>query len=254
MAKAARRDELVAYLDEYLRVHEIPDSSPNGLQVQGAASVSSIAFAVDGARATIDAAVRAGAHMLIVHHGLWWGTHEQIVGNMHGRISALIHGDLSLYAAHLPLDCHPVVGNNAELARLLGFTIDAWFGEYKGTPIGALARPQKPLQRDQLLKTMEQKLGAGPEVLAFGPRQIRRAGIISGGGAMFAEEARRVGCDTLITGESSHSAYHMAKEAGVNLIYGGHYATETVGLRALQRLLKKRYPVTTKFIPAPTGY
>lgn len=248
------RDEIVAWLDEYLRIHAITDSSPNGLQVQGAATVTRVAFAVDGARQTIDTAVRSGAQMLVVHHGLWWGSHEQIVGNMHGRISALIRHDLSLYAAHLPLDCHPECGNNAELARMFEMTVAAWFGEYKGTPIGAIARPQKALNRNALLKRIESVLGTPPEVLPFGPRTIRQVGIISGGGAMFCEEARRVGCDTLITGETSHSAYHMAKEAGINLIYGGHYATETVGLRALQRRLGRRYSVTTRFIPAPTGY
>lgn len=253
MPAPPKRDALVDYLDEFLRVHEITDSSPNGLQVQGAATVERIAFAVDASKQTIDAAARAKAQMLIAHHGLWWGRHEQIVGNMHARVSALIKGELSLYVAHLPLDCHPEVGNNAELARLFGMTVEAWFGEYKGTPIGAIARPATPPSREDLAKDMKSKLGAAPEVLAFGPKRVRRAGIISGGGAMFAEEAARVGCDTLITGESSHSSYHMAREARVNLFFGGHYATETVGLRALERHIKERYPVTTRFIDAPTG-
>lgn len=254
MAPGAKRDDIAGYLDDYLRVAEIVDSSPNGLQVQGAARVEKVAFAVDAAVQTIQTAVRGGAHMLIVHHGLWWGTHEQIVGNMHDRIARLIRSDLSLYAAHLPLDCHPEVGNNAELARLFGFDIVDVFASYKGTSVGAVATPQKPLKRGALLKTMEAELGTAPQVLAFGPERIQRAAILSGGGAMFAEEARRAGCDTLITGETSHSAYHMAKESGINLIFGGHYATETVGLRALERHLKKQYPITTKFIPAPTGY
>ena len=254
MPSSVKRDQITGYLDEFLRVHDVTDSSPNGLQVQGVADVSRVAFAVDVSMQTIAAALRAKAHMLVVHHGLWWGSHEQIAGNMHGRISALIKGDLSLYAAHLPLDCHPEVGNNVELARLLEMDVMAWFGEYKGTAIGAIARPQKALKRDELMKTIEKKLGAAPDLLPFGPARVRTAGIISGGGAMFAEEARRVGCDILITGESSHSAYHMAKEAGINLVFAGHYATETVGLRALERRLKKLYPVATRFIPAPTGY
>jgi dinuclear metal center YbgI/SA1388 family protein len=249
-----KRDDIAGYLDGYLRISEIADSSPNGLQVQGAARVERVAFAVDAAAQTIRAAVGAGAHMLIVHHGLWWGTHEQIVGNMYERISRLIHGSLSLYAAHLPLDCHPEVGNNAELARLLGFDVVDTFASYKGTAVGAVARPQKALMRGALLKKMVSALGVEPEVLAFGPERVRCAAILSGGGAMFAEEAKRAGCDTLITGETSHSAYHMAKESGVNLVFGGHYATETVGLRALERHVKQRYPITTKFIPAPTGY
>jgi dinuclear metal center YbgI/SA1388 family protein len=254
LTPSPKRDEIVDYLDEYLRVHEITDSSPNGLQVQGATKVAKIAFAVDASKQTIQAAVRARADMLIVHHGLWWGRHEQIVGNMHARIAALIKGDLSLYAAHLPLDCHPEVGNNVELARLFDMTVEAWFGDYKGTPIGAIARPTGSISRDDLCQVMKTKLGAAPEMLAFGPSRVRLAGLLSGGGAMFAEEAARVGCDTLITGETSHSSYHMAKEAGVNLIFGGHYATETVGVRALERHLKKRFSVTTRFIDAPTGY
>ena len=249
-----KRDRLAAELDDYLRVRDISDSSPNGLQVQGAATVSRVAFAVDASKQTIQSALRSRAQMLIVHHGLWWGSHEQIVGNMHARISALIKGNLSLYAAHLPLDCHPEVGNNVELARLLGMDVTDWFGEYKGTRVGVVARPHKPTSRTKLLKTMESALGVVPEALAFGPATVRRAAILTGEGALFAEEARRAGCDTLITGESSHSSYHMAKESGVNLIFGGHYATETVGLRALERRIKKLYPVTTKFIPAPTGY
>lgn len=254
MTKPIKRDDIVYYLDDFLRIRDIADSSPNGLQVQGAAGVTRVVFAVDAAVETIKAAVRARAQMLIVHHGLWWGSHEQIVGNMHARISALIRGDLSLYAAHLPLDCHPEVGNNAQLATRLGMEVEGWFGEYKGTAVAALARPPKPIERDELLAAMKRTLGTAPKVLAFGPRRVRSVAIISGGGAMFAEEAARVGADTLVTGETSHSAYHMAKEAGVNLIFGGHYATETVGLEALEKHLKSRYGVTTKFIAAPTGY
>ena len=124
MPKTVRRDDLIAYLDRYLRVSAIPDSSPNGLQVQGADRVARVAFAVDASVKTIRAAAKARADILIVHHGLWWGRHEQIVGNMHARVSALIEGGVSLYAAHLPLDCHGEVGNNVELARLLSLTVE----------------------------------------------------------------------------------------------------------------------------------
>ena len=254
MATSIKRDKLAEELDDYLLVRDIADGSPNGLQVQGAATITRVAFAVDASLLTIHSALKTRAQMLIVHHGLWWGSHEQIVGNMHARISALIKGNLSLYVAHLPLDCHPEVGNNFELARMLGLDVTDRFGEYKGTRIGVLATPPRPLPRKTLLKTMESELGVTPEALAFGPATVRRAAILTGEGALFAEEARRCGCDTLITGESSHSSYHMARESKVNLIFGGHYATETVGLRALERKVKKTYPVTTKFISAPTGY
>jgi dinuclear metal center YbgI/SA1388 family protein len=254
MAKTIRRDDLVGHLDVYLRVAEISDSSPNGLQVQGADRIARVAYAVDASVFAIRRALRARANFLVVHHGLWWGRHEQIVGNMHRRISALITGDLSLYAAHLPLDCHPVVGNNVELARLLSLRVETSFGDYRGTRIGVVAAAPRALRRTALATAMARKLGARPDVLAFGPATVRRVAIVSGSGAMLAEEAARAGCDTLLTGESSHAAVHAAREAGVNLIFGGHYATETVGLKALDRHVRRRFGVPGVFVSAPTGY
>ena len=254
MAKSIRRDELVAYLDRYLRIAEVSDSSPNGLQVEGAERVTRLAYAVDASLQTIESAVAAGAGMLVVHHGLWWGRHEQIVGNMHRRIAALIRADLSLYAAHLPLDCHPTVGNNVELARLLKLRVEVPFGEYRGTVVGVIATGTRAMGRDAFASLVEQKLGAAPDVLPFGPAAVRRVAIVSGGGAMLGEKAARAGCDTLFTGESSHAAIHPAREAGINLVFGGHYATETVGLKALDRHLRRRFAVPGVFLPAPTGY
>lgn len=253
MPKTVRRDELVAYLDRYLRVAEVPDSSPNGLQVQGADRVGRVAFAVDASVKTIRAAAAGRASMLVVHHGLWWGKHEQIVGTMHARIAALIQGNLSLYAAHLPLDCHPEVGNNVELARLLGLRIESPFGPYQGVDIGVAAVARRTA-RARFVKAVEAKLHAKAGVLPFGPAAVRRVAIVSGGGAMFAEAAARAGCDTLLTGETSHAAYHRAREAGVNVVFAGHYATETVGLQALRRHLRTRFGLATAFIAAPTGY
>jgi dinuclear metal center YbgI/SA1388 family protein len=254
MAKTIRRDDLVAHLDRYLRIANIPDSSPNGLQVQGADRVGRVAYAVDASVHTIEAALGTGADFLVVHHGLWWGRHEQIVGNLRRRIAALITGNLSLYAAHLPLDCHPEVGNNVELARLLSLRVRSPFGEYRGVEVGVTATAPRPLRRAAFAARIAGKLGARPDVLAFGPATIRRVAIVSGGGAMLAEAAARAGCDTLLTGESSHAAVHPAREAGINLVFAGHYATETVGLKALDRHVRKRYSLPGVFVPAPTGY
>jgi len=254
LTKLTTRDEIVAYLDSYLRVAQIPDSSPNGLQVQGRDYVTSIAYAVDASVQTIEAAAKARADMLVVHHGLWWGRHEQIVGNLHARISALVRNDISLYAAHLPLDCHPEVGNNVELARLLGLEVECGFGEYKGVEIGVIAGAPSPVPRAEFTERLAAAVRTSPETLTFGPGKVSKVAIISGGGAMQAEPARQAGCDTLVTGETSHSAYHHARECGINLIYGGHYATETVGLKALDRHLRKRFSVGGRFLPAPTGY
>jgi putative NIF3 family GTP cyclohydrolase 1 type 2 len=146
------------------------------------------------------------------------------------------------------------VGNNVELARLLSLRVESTFGEYKGTRIGVIAVPARALRRAMFASAIEKKLAERPDVLAHGPATIRRVAIVSGGGAMFAEEAARMGCDTLLTGESSHAAVHPAREAGVNLVFAGHYATETVGLKALDRHIRARFALSGTFLPAPTGY
>jgi len=254
MSRTVRRDELVAHLDHYLRIAEIPDSSPNGLQVQGADRVTRVAYAVDVAVHTIRAAQKARANFLVVHHGLWWGKYVPITGTMHSRVGALIRADMSLYAAHLPLDCHPKVGHNAELARLLGLRAAGTFGDYKGVRIGVIATTTRPVRLAAFAGAVEKTLETSADVFAFGPRSVRRVGIVTGAGAMLAEEAARLGCDTLLTGESSHAAMHPAREAGINLVFGGHYATETVGLNALQKYVAKQFGLAGVFVSAPTGY
>jgi dinuclear metal center YbgI/SA1388 family protein len=203
---------------------------------------------------TIRAAAKARANFLVVHHGLWWGRHEQIVGRMHARVAALIENEMSLYAAHLPLDCHKEVGNNVELARLLGLRVVEPFGEYKGVMIGVVASATPSIRLDTLVGRIEQKLTTEADVLGFGPSSSRRIAIVSGGGAAFVDAAALAQCDTLLTGETSHAAYPAAEEAGINLIFAGHYATETVGLEALQRHLRKRFGLAAEFVSAPTGY
>jgi dinuclear metal center YbgI/SA1388 family protein len=252
--KNLTRDRLVGYLDEFLRVEAIQDDSPNGLQVQGAARIGKLAFSVDASAQTIAAAARANADMLIVHHGLFWKGHQQIVGSLHKRVSALIKKNISLYAARLPLDCHPEVGNNVQLTRLFGFEPIGEFASYKGTDIGMLTTSQSPMTREELVATVERALDGPAQLLPFGPRRVSKVAVVSGGAAGFAEEARRLGCDALVTGETSHSAYHLARDAGINVVYGGHYATETVGIRALQRHLEKTFGVPCRFISAPTGF
>jgi dinuclear metal center YbgI/SA1388 family protein len=252
--KTISRDRLVNHLNEYLDVDRIEDAIPNGLQIEGAARISRIAYAVDASVQTARAAVRAGAGMLITHHGLFWEPKARIVGTNYKRIAPLIQNRISLYAVHLPLDCHQEVGNNVELARLLGLDLAGRFAMYKGTEIGTLALPQKPLQRASLRNIIEKKLRSPVEMLPFGPKTIRKVGIISGDAGRYAETAKNEGCDVLVTGETDHTTYHLARDAGVNVIYGGHYATETVGLKALKRYIEKNFGIAGKFVSAPTGY
>jgi dinuclear metal center YbgI/SA1388 family protein len=246
-----KRDVLVSYLDEYLGCRGTADYSDNGLQVEGSDDVTRLAFAVDTCQETIEGALAADAQMLIVHHGLFWGKALRVVGPHRRRVQALLDGGCSLYAAHLPLDRHPEVGNNAQLARLLGLTVTGGLGEAFGLPVGVIATATTT--RTALVARLAASLGITPLVLPEGPEQVQRIGIISGGAARDIATAAAAGCDTYITGETSHASYHDAAEYGVNVIYAGHYATETVGLKALAAHLDTQFALPSTFIDRPTG-
>jgi len=248
-----KRDELVAYLDEYLGVRGAQDHSDNGLQVEGIDEVSQLAFAVDACQETIDGAVASGAQMLVVHHGLFWGKSLRVVGPHRRRVKALLDGGCSLYAVHLPLDRHPEVGNNAQLARLLGLTVTGGLGDAFGLPIGVAATAPAGFTRDALVAGLAAVLGGSPLVSPEGPEKVQRVGIISGAAAKEIADAVAAGCDTYITGETDHGVYHDAAEYGINVIYAGHYATETVGLKALAAHLTDRFGLPGAFIDRPTG-
>jgi len=246
-----QREALVTYLDDYLGCRGTTDYSDNGLQVEGSDDVTRLAFAVDACQETIAGAVAAGAQMLIVHHGLFWGKVLRVVGPHRRRVQALLDGDCSLYAAHLPLDRHPEVGNNAQLARLLGLTVVGGLGEAFGLPVGVIATATTT--RTALVARLAASLGVTPLVLPAGPEHVQRVGIISGGAARDIANAAAAGCDTYITGETSHSSYHDAAEYAINVIYAGHYATETVGLKALATHLDVQFALPSMFIDRPTG-
>ncbi len=247
-------DELVSYLDDYLRVGEIEDSSQNGLQVEGPEDVTKIAFAVDGSQVAFEQGVASGAQLLIVHHGLFWDKPVKLVGPMFRRVRTLMAGECGLYAVHLPLDFHPEVGNNAELTRLLGLEDVQAFGKYHGSEIGLGGVLEPPLPVDTLVERLTQATGEPPvRVSAFGPGKAYRVGCVSGGAAFLLDQVAQAGFDTFVTGETSHSFFHYAAEWGLNVIYGGHYATETLGVKALARHLENRFDVETLFLHIPTG-
>jgi dinuclear metal center YbgI/SA1388 family protein len=249
-----KRDELVAYLDEYLQTKAIEDNSNNGLQVEGAEEVTRLAFAVDAGLAAFEGAQTAGAQMLIVHHGLFWGQPLMVRGVHRRRLALLLDGGISLYGVHLPLDFHETVGNNAALAQWLALEGVAAFGEYKGHPAGFAGRLPQPLSLDDCILRVEGLLGEPiVRVWRFGPDTVRRVGIISGGAAFLVDQAAEAGVDVYLTGEVSHNFYHQAKELGQNVIFAGHYATETVGLKALAEHLADRFEIETVFLDLPTG-
>jgi len=249
-----KRDELITYLDEYLRVKEIEDDSQNGLQVEGPGEVRKVAFAVDGCQATFERAAAVGAQLIIVHHGIFWNKPLRLTGPLFGRVKMLIEGDCGLYAVHLPLDLHPEVGNNAELARLLELKDIRTFGEYHGSKVGIGGALNPPILLDMLVERLTQTTGEPPaRVLAHGPAEASQVGCISGGAAFLMDQVAEAGFDTFVTGEVSHSFFHYAAEWGLNVVYGGHYATETLGVKALARHLEEKFGLATTFLDIPTG-
>lgn len=250
-----KREQLVAWLDEYLDTKSFAavDPSLNGLQVEGASEVVKVAVAVDASLNTFQQAAANGADMLIVHHGLFWGRPEPVTGMHRDRVKFLLDHDISLYASHLPLDAHREVGNNWGLARELGMDGLESFGAFKGLPIGVKGSFPAPLPLRELADRIEAKLGEQVMVQAGGPDPVSSLGIISGGAAWDIVTAAEAGLDAFLTGEPRHETFYHAFERGVNGLFGGHYMTETVGVNLLARQLEERLGLTTEFILLPTG-
>jgi len=248
-----RLADLTAFLDDYLRIREVPDwpNALNGLQVQNGGTVERLAGAVDACQTTIDKAAEIGAQLLLVHHGLFWGGVQPITGRQWQRVRSLVSGDLAVYSAHLPLDVHPEVGNNAVLARMLGLTHTERFGDYRGELVGVVGDLTASLE--DLVDRLRNQLGGAPRVIATGSTQLRRVAIVTGGGGGMIRDACDAGADCFVTGEGAHHTYFDAEEWKINVIYAGHYATETVGVKALAALLSDRFDLPWSFIDHPTG-
>ncbi len=250
--------QLVAHLDAYLRVREVPDdvNALNGLQVENSGAIGRVVAAVDASLQTIEGLPARGC-MLLVHHGMFWDGNQPVAGRRYRRLRALFQLDAALYAAHIPLDLHPEVGNNAVLARQLGLTGTDWFGLHKGVPIGVTgAAPAELRRREALVPALARTLGITPDAVRLvpgGPEEVRRIGVITGGAGSAIAEAHAAGCDTFITGEGAAHTYFDAMELGVNVLYAGHYATETVGVQALARHLSERFKLPWEFHDHPTG-
>ncbi len=257
---------LVAYLDSYLRIREIPDDTNalNGLQVENSGKVSRIVAAVDASQATFDGLATTGGSgttrvptLLLVHHGMFWDGNQPVVGRRYRRLRALLAQDAALYAAHIPLDLHPEIGNNTVVARELGMTDLKSFGAHKGIDIGLTgAVPPGLTTRTALVNRLASLLAISPgdiRVIPGGSESVGRIGVITGGAGSAIAQAREAGCDTYITGEGAAHTYFDAMEAGINVLYAGHYATETVGVKALAAHLGDRFGLPWEFHDHPTG-
>ncbi len=248
-----KRQELVAWLDTFLDIGGYDDASLNGLQVEGVADVNKVAVAVDASLSTFQQATELGADMLIVHHGLFWGPAVAVTGAHRRRIRHLLDHNLNLYAAHLPLDAHREVGNNYGLAHLLDLGNLSPFGNYKGRPIGVQGSFGTAIGLRELADHIETTLGESVLVHAAGPDPVATLGIISGSAAWEAITAAEHGIDAFLTGEPKHDVFHHVFEAGINVLYAGHYMTETVGVNLLARKLEQEFELDTEFILLPTG-
>jgi dinuclear metal center YbgI/SA1388 family protein len=244
---------LIGYLNSLLKLAEIEDASQNGLQIQCPEQVQKVGFAVDAALATFEAATRENVQLLIVHHGLYWRDVQLATDAHYRRLKLMFDAGIGLYAVHLPLDAHEELGNNRGIVNLLGLADGGPFGDYKGVIIGRLATAKRKLYRDELREMLDEKLETSTLMLPFGPEEVKKVGIVSGGGADLLPQAIAEGCDTFITGEQVHSAYHVAREGDINVFMSGHYATETVGLKAVRERLTIEFGVDTVFLDMPTG-
>jgi dinuclear metal center YbgI/SA1388 family protein len=253
MPRVANLSQIVSYANEHLRIREIDDwpNALNGLQVENSGAVTKIGAAVDASTRTIENAIERGVNFLVVHHGLFWPGLQPISGGRRRLLEQIFRSDLALYAAHLPLDVHSVLGNNAQLAASLGLDETKPFFEAKGQPIGL--RIETQISRDELLRKLEQSLGGPVKMFAGGPAQTRSIGLITGGAGSEIYAVARDGIDTFITGEAPHWAAVAAEELGINLLLGGHYATETFGVKALAAHLSDRFNLPWEFVDSPTG-
>ena len=245
--------DLTKYLNEYLRLADVPDyaGAINGLQVENSGHVSRIAAAVDASEASISQAVEKGCDVMLVHHGLFWDGNLPVTRRRYRRLRQLLTNDIAVYSAHLPLDVHPVIGNNVQLAKALGIRLQGTFGKNQNMDVGVWGTLS--VTRETLAARLDDLLGARVRLMAGGPEKLNRVGVITGGAGSMINDAVNAQLDAFVTGEGVHHTYFDAMENGINVYYGGHYATETFGVRALAQHVQEKFGIPFEFIDLPTG-
>lgn len=248
------RNQLVAYLDEFLMKDQVSDFCPNGLQVEGSPSVSRLVTGVSACRELFERARQRHADAVLVHHGIFWqGDSRTITGLQHQRVAELIEGDLNLIAYHLPLDRHPEIGNNAIAARRLKLTRVKPFGNHAGTSLGFKGEFEQPIPIGELLERCLTVFQQKPLSFTEGPAAVSTVGMISGAAESSFHEAISSGLDAFITGEASEWVMNVARESATHFIAAGHYATERLGVEALGEHLNQQFGLEVHFedIPNP---
>jgi dinuclear metal center YbgI/SA1388 family protein len=255
-AKSIDRDELAVYLADLLQVNRVKDYCPNGLQVQGKCSIKKIVTGVTASLALIDTAIEEGADAILVHHGWFWKSDDvRVVGQLHARLKRLMEHEISLFAYHLPLDLHPTLGNNAQLAQVMGW-IDAKASPaaYPGTMDGLVWQGKTSgTQRTlgQLARSVAGRLGRDPLVIGDLNKPVKTIAWCTGAAQGYITEAISMKVDAYISGEVSEPTFHAAQEMGVAYIAAGHHATERYGIQALGQHLSKKWGVKHQFIDIP---
>lgn len=242
---------LVEEADAFLNASRISDYCPNGLQVEGRPQVRRIVSGVTASQALIEAAIEAEADVLLVHHGYFWkGESPCVTGMKQRRLKALLAHDISLLAYHLPLDVHPEVGNNVQLARQLGIVVEGPLEPENPRTVGLVGSLTEPMSAIDFARHVQQVLGREP-LLVEGEGLIRRVGWCTGGGQGYIDQAVAAGVDLYLTGEASEQTFHSARENGVSFIAAGHHATERYGVQALGDYLARRFALEHLFIDCP---
>lgn len=246
-------DSLTEYLDKELKLSELPDypGAMNGLQIANAGEVSKIGAAVDASLPVFEKAVAEGVDLLLVHHGMFWQGAQALTGSAYKKIKLAFDAGMALYSAHIPLDVHPVWGNNKQLANALGMNNTEAFFDWKGIQLGVCQ--EMKMSFTDLKSSVEKVLGGSIHVCAGGSEHAGKVGVITGGAGSEVEAVAACGIDTFITGEGPHWSYPLAEELGINIMYAGHYATETFGVRALADHLNSEFGLESCFVAHPTG-
>lgn len=246
---------IVGALDEELNIGAFEDASHNGLQVENRGRVRKICVGVDASMAFFEAAAERGADLLVCHHGLSWGDSlKRITGMNYRRLRFLIEHDMALYGSHLPLDAHPRLGNNAQIVRALGLDAIEPFGSYHGIPIGFRGELPEPLPVEEFKRRVAGLFGSLTGSMDFGKESVHTVAVVSGGAADEAEQAAEAGIDVYITGEPKLTAWHLAQEREIHILFAGHYATETFGVRAVGDWLAERFGIEAEFIDLKIPY
>lgn len=243
------RNELSSYLDNYLRTSYFKDYCPNGLQVEGKASIKKIVCGVTASKDLLEQAIIAKADAILVHHGWFWKNDDtRIVGQLRERIKLLMQHEINLFAYHLPLDAHSEIGNNVQLAKVLGITVT---GQHPSNSLVWYGQIPKKSKIEDFTKHLEKKLDRVPLVLAKSDHKVKKIAWCTGAAQNYFKDAIELGVDVYLSGEVSEPTFHLASESGVAYISAGHHATERYGVQALGEHLQKKYGVEYQFIDIP---